>query len=220
MPIIRVRQGLATNSSSSHSMVVIPKETELEEFNYGDAKYAYSNDYRLTTEQGKRHFLAGLLRDLSPELWGRSVLMSTEDLQPHLDDNYHISDGINPVSRDQWDTTAAPADSYSPQRRDLTINLPAWLTREINDLCGLPLETDLSQHRTDNSFGLPHITVPRAENLMGPDRTAWEVIKAIVLDEQTVLFAPDENSWDDEVERFPSLDVDEEREAREGPQKP
>ncbi|MCY1703907.1 hypothetical protein [Deinococcus sp. SL84] len=216
MPIIRIRRGLATNSSSSHSMVVAPRGTLLEEFNRGDAQYAYSNDYRLTGKESKRHFLAGLLRDLSPELWGRSVLITTEELEPHLDEDFHVPDGINAVGREDWDTTERSADPYSPERRDLNINLPAWLTREINELCGLPLDTDLRGHTTHNSFGLPSITVPRAENLMGPDRTAWEVIKAIILDPQTVLFAPDENSWD-EVEQLPCLDVDGEREARESP---
>lgn len=194
--ITRLRYGLATNSSSSHSMVTLPPDTTLEEINLDHPLFL--NGYRLTTEPSKRHFLAANLRDQAPELWGKDVLIDPPDDQsPH-----DMSDGLNTRTREAWDSSDAPRDKSG--NLPGWINLPTWLTQEINRLAGLPLETDLSHHTAHNSMGRP-FEIPRAKGGLGPDPVAWEAIQAVILDPQTVVFAPEENRWDEDAEKYPFL---------------
>lgn len=194
--ITRLRHGLATNSSSSHSMVTLPPDAALEEINLDHPLFL--NGYRLTTEQSKRHFLAANLRDQAPELWGKDVLIDPpEDESP-----YEMSDGLNTRTREEWDSSDAPKNKHGSFLG--WINLPTWLTQEINALAGLPLDTDLSHHTADNSMGRP-FEIPRAKGGIGPDPVAWEAIQAVILDPQTVVFAPEENGWDEAAEKYPFL---------------
>ena len=108
-------------------------------------------------------------------------------------------DGLNDVTREAFDPEPAEMDWNGP--RGGIISLPTWLHDEICALAGIHPATDLSHATANNSFGWP-MEIPRAEGRMGPDPVAWEAIKAVVLDPQTIIFAPEENSWDDGIDEF------------------
>lgn len=202
--ITRYRQGLATNSSSSHSMVTLPAGVTLPEIGVDLTYPVFDNGYRLTTELSKRHYLAAVLRDQADVLWGRSAL------RPAGADPYDQPDGVNDRPFDlTWDTRPPDQATLQPYGLDMSrsrahlIHLPRWLTRRINELTGLPPDTDLSGHSAENSFGQP-FEVPRDPAGVGPHPTAWEAILAVILDPSTVVYAPEENDEDD-ADEYPPL---------------
>lgn len=191
--ITRIRHGLATNSSSSHSMVLIAPADQPPEM-IPDPMH-FKNGYRISTEASKRRFLAGMLRDQSPVLWGRGVLMNPDQL-PELPRWQKHQDGLNQAEPGNFDSRAA---DHVYELFEGEINLPKWISDEIRRLCSLPEGSDISGLSSENSFGWA-FTIPRNEAGMGPDPVAWEAILGVVLDPSTVLFCPEENSWDPEVE--------------------
>lgn len=174
--ITRLRYGLATNSSSSHSMVTLPPGVTLPELGVDLTYPVFDNDYRLTTETSKRHFLAANLRDQAPELWGRDVLLDPDTFPEDTEWETLRTDGTNTRPLDaRWDSRPPVKDQWGCYPG--VISLPEWLTEEINRLAGLPLSTDLSHHSAENSFGIP-FEIPRARGGIGPDPVAWEAEKS------------------------------------------
>lgn len=204
-PVIsRMRHGLATNSSSSHSMVVIPAGRDVHDASPEDRR-TYDTGFVAVSEDEKRHVLAGMLVTQAPWLWGRGVVIPRPpagtdwmDLTFRGERDQQRKTLENAAYTDAWDARA-PEESYVGQSE---LALPRWVSREISALCGLPLSTDLSGHWTASSLG-GNLQLPRAEQQLGPDPVAWAAFTAVMLDPSTAYLAAEENSWDP-LEELPS----------------
>lgn len=188
--ITRLRYGLATNSSSSHSMVVLaPGEDAFDEIPGGE-RHVYANGWLAASADEKRQVLAGMLVAQSCELWGRGVTLPKRGVvhdQVHENQRDEIAAQVHAQPRDTFDSRPA-GRAYSPDIDDLT--LPAWLQEEIKALCGLSTLMDVSRHWTDSDLVGGALALPRSEADMGPDPVAWAAFMTVVMDVRTVLAGP------------------------------
>ena len=181
--ITRVRHGLATNSSSSHSMIICnAAEEHVQDYPPSDGdRYDYSTGWVAASDTEKRHYLAGLLVAQSPRLWGKGVLH---------DRNAEILPLPTERAPD-WDETPDSGFHWSN-----AVRLPEWIRREIVTLSGLPDTTDISRHWSESSLG-GNPEIPRLQSGVGPDLVAWAALSALILDPSIVMLAAEENSWDE-----------------------
>jgi len=223
MRLSRVRHGHATNSSSSHSMVVLPGGVQVpdekpHEDDDSPWRYRYDGRFVAASEGEKRHYLAGLLTAQAGQLWGQGVRASPDDdpvyaaawKRPDLPEGAPAEEKAQ--ERQERDEDAAlfrlaerrravPRHAFDSRplgqdvnmRPDTTL-LPEWLEADIVTLCGLPAGTDLTNHWTEDGLsGRPPVEVPRCQGGTGPDPVAWAAILAVALDPTTVLLQPEEN---------------------------
>lgn len=191
--LTRIRHGLATNSSSSHSMIVVPEGVRVPE-ELPEVEHEYNSPFVIQDETRKRHYLAGMLIDQAPYLWGAGVLF----------DPNTVDRGAAPQLTHQ---RGDPWDARRPNGLQsiwhLSVLLPDWIQDDIRELCGLEPGTPLEDHTAESSLGCL-MTIPPNPSGLGPHPIAWAALVAGILDPQTVLLLPEENSWHALEAQFPS----------------
>jgi len=125
--VTRTRAGHATNSSSSHSMVIVPPGTPVadqvpgnEDEEDSDQAHHYESDFVAASESAKRHYLAGLLVAQASQLWGQGVVL------PWKDDPAYQEAAM--AAKDAW---AHERCRYDPdlQRRARDASLWQWTVK-------------------------------------------------------------------------------------------
>ncbi|PTA68588.1 hypothetical protein [Deinococcus arcticus] len=173
--ITRVRLGLATNSSSSHSLVLLQApetEDEPQRGQYG------RTEFTLITQEARRHFLAAQLMSSVMSLydfpWTDLEQLRTERFAPS--NSPEAQNTLRHVWR-QWENVAAA----------------------IRELCGLPADTDLLEHTVDHQSA-HHF--PRAASGWGPDPEAFARYRDLLLTQDVAVFGADDGSehsrWDED----------------------
>ncbi|UQN06550.1 hypothetical protein [Deinococcus sp. QL22] len=172
--ITRVRLGLATNSSSSHSLVLlqVPEaEDDPQRGQYG------RTEFTLVTQEARRHFLAAMLV---------SNVMALYDL-PWPDLERLRTERIEPSS--------------SPEAQDTLEGLwRRWedIEADICLRCGLSEGTDLLDYHVDHQSAHPF---PRSADGSGPDPEAFARYRDLLLSRDVAVFGGDDGSehsrWDE-----------------------
>lgn len=158
--VTRVRFGLATNSSSSHSLVLL-LEPEAEE---DTTEGSYASDFVLVTREAKRHYLAATLVSDVGGLYGRDL--PSEDRM-----------GLNRRRSFGKDDPCPPDPAL----------LDWWerVERHVAGLCGLPEGTDLLYYDVDHQSLM---RFPRAADGWGPDPEAFARYRDLLLEDDVAVF--------------------------------
>lgn len=161
--VTRVRLGLATNSSSSHSLVMLLDPEPEDEMERG--RYQWE-PFVLVTREAKRHYLAAMLVENAGGLYD----LSAQDRRVLRAWSERGEDALSPDDRAHLHELA-----------------PRWtrVERHILDLCGLPGGTDLRGYEVN--YNSVH-SFQRARGGSGPDPEEFARYRDLMLDEAVAVF--------------------------------